>query len=96
MRNAKSLHNVEIFLWKGDAVEKKELIDVNFVSRNRYGKAPRKVRCYDAETGEHIADFPSVSDAGRAVGIAWGRNAITRACGVKQHTAYGYRWEYAD
>ena len=77
------------------SLEKVELLKNDSVS-NGYGKPPRKVRCYDAQTGELVAEFPSVSEAGRAVGKPWGRQVITNACSGKQKAAYGYRWEYAE
>lgn len=61
-----------------------------------WGKAPRKVKCLDKETGELIREFNSLSDASKSVGLASARNSITLACQGYQKTAYGYKWEYAD
>lgn len=61
-----------------------------------WGKPARKIRCLDAETGEEIAQFHSLSDAAKAIGKASARNSITLVCQGYQQTAYGYKWEYAD
>lgn len=66
------------------------------VSKNPYGKKPRKVKCYDKHTGELVAEYPSVSAASRSTGNAYSRAAITYCCQGLQKTAYGYKWEYAD
>lgn len=61
-----------------------------------WGKPPRKVKCYNAETGDMVAEFYSISEASRAIGKASARASITLVCQGMQKTAYGYRWEYAD
>ena len=76
-------------------LEKVELLKTDSVPF-RYGKPPRRVKCYDAQTGELVREFHSVSEAGRAVGKPWGRQVITNACCGQQKTAYGYRWEYVE
>lgn len=61
-----------------------------------WGKPPRKVKCFDAETGNEIAEFHSISEAAKAIGKASARSGISLVCNGLQNTAYGYRWEYAD
>lgn len=61
-----------------------------------FGKPAKKVNCLDAETGDLVAEFHSISEASRAVGKASARSSITLVCQGYQQTAYGYRWEYAE
>lgn len=61
-----------------------------------FGKAPRKVRCIDKDTGEVVTEFYSIAEAARVFGKAGLRTSITMCCQGLQQTAYGYRWEYAD
>lgn len=61
-----------------------------------YGKAARKVKCIDAESGEIVTEYKSVSDAARSLGRMSARAPITFACQGLQQTAYGFKWEYAD
>lgn len=61
-----------------------------------FGKAPRRVRCIDIETGEVVEEFQSVAEASRRVGRASARTTITIACQGLKDKAYGYRWEYID
>lgn len=65
------------------------------LGRHPFGKAPRKVKCYDPD-GNFVKEYESVSEASRAVGTAYSRVGITMACKGEYKTAYGYRWEYAD
>ena len=66
------------------------------LDRAPYGKHPRRVRCKNIDTGEVVAEYPSVSEAARQVGTMYARAAITQACKHKYDTAYGYRWEYIN
>ena len=61
-----------------------------------YGKAPRKVRCLDKNTGEFIAEFNSISEASRVVGSANARSSIYLVCQGLQKTSHGFKWEFAD
>lgn len=61
-----------------------------------FGKAPRKVRCLKAVTGELVAEFYSIAEASRAIGTYSARAGITSVCNGYQQTAYGYKWEFAD
>lgn len=67
----------------------------NELGKYPFGKAPRKVRCFDTD-GNLIKEYESVSQASRDVGTAYSRVGITMACKGEYKTAYGYRWEYAD
>ena len=44
--------------------------------------------------GEHIKDYNSSMDIQRELGFE--RAAIIRCCRGKQHTSYGYKWDYMD
>jgi hypothetical protein len=61
-----------------------------------WGKPARKVRCLDIETGNVVAEFPSLSDASKFLGKAYTRLGITHVCQGLQKTAYGYKWEYIE
>lgn len=60
-----------------------------------FGKPPRKCRCLDDE-GNVIAEYPSITEAAKALGKISARAAITNVCKGYSPTAYGYHWEYAD
>jgi group I intron endonuclease len=55
----------------------------------------RPVKQIDAKTNEVIQIFCSTNEAARSLGKQKG-NHITEVCQGKGHTAYGYKWEYAD
>ena len=55
----------------------------------------KPVKQIDIVTGEVIAIFKSVRDAGRAMGKKNG-NRIGEVCSGKHKSAYGYFWQYAD
>ena len=69
---------------------------VEQIGKNPYGKAPRKVKCLNKDTGEVVLEFHSLSEAARAIGKVGARSSITNVCQGYQATAYGYKWEYAD
>ena len=69
---------------------------INVLKKNPYGKAPRKVRCLDKNTGELVCEFESISAAARAVGKMSATKPIGFCCQGYQGSAYGYKWEYAD
>lgn len=57
--------------------------------------AKRKRICQiDKQTGETIAEYPSVLAAAQSLGRDQGN--ITRAASGQYMTAYGYKWEYID
>lgn len=66
------------------------------LNRAPYGKKPRRVRCMNIDTGDVVAEYPSVSEAARQIGTMYARASITQACKHKHDTAYGYRWEYIN
>lgn len=45
-------------------------------------------------SGNFIARYGSVRDAGNAIGITTGTNHISDVCIGRRKTAYGYRWKY--
>ena len=57
------------------------------------GKQPKPVIQYTKE-GEFVAKYHSMNDASRQTDINWGD--IGKCCKGKQHTAGGYKWEYAS
>lgn len=61
-----------------------------------FGKAARRVKCIDPQTGDVVAEYRSMSDAARAMGTAYARPSINLVCQGLQQTAYGFRWEFAD
>lgn len=56
-------------------------------------KISKQVQMFDKSTGELLATFPSISEAGRVTGIANGN--ISNCCNGKQKSAGGYVWKYA-
>lgn len=62
--------------------------------RSAYGKDPIRVAQIDKNTGETIAIYPSIAEAGRKTGIKNGD--ICWCCMGKRKTACGYKWEYAN
>lgn len=56
-----------------------------------YGKSPIEVAQIDISTGEIIATYPSIAEAGRKNGFKNG--SICWCCLGKQKTAYGYKWK---
>lgn len=64
-------------------------------NKNPWGKAPRRVRATNVETGE-VKEFRSITDAARSLGKMSTRAAITFTCQGLQNTAYGYKWEYVE
>ena len=87
-------NNVENLEWVTQRENNIHSIDV--LGNNPFGKAPKKVRCIDIDTGELVAEYRSLMDASRSVGKASARASISLVCQGMQSTAYGYRWEYAD
>ena len=69
---------------------------IDVLGNNPFGKAPRKVKCLDPETGEVIAEYRSLLEAGKAMGCASARASITLVCQGYQNKAYGYKWEYVE
>ena len=65
------------------------------LGNNPFGKPPRKCRCLDSE-GNVVAEYPSITEAAKALGKISARAAITNVCKGYSPTAYGYHWEYAD
>ena len=66
------------------------------LGKTPFGKPPRRVKCLDKNTGEIVAEYPSISEAGRAMEKPNARSRITMVCNGSQPSAYGYKWEYAD
>ena len=87
-------NNVDNLEWVTQKQNQHHAIQV--LSKNPWGKPPRKVNCLDAETGELIAKFDSVSEASRSLNNSNARSRITLVCQGQQKTAYGYKWKYAD
>ena len=54
----------------------------------------RTVRQYDKFTGKMIAEFSTVSDAARSIGV--GTSNIAVACKSPEKTSGGFLWRYAD
>ena len=52
-----------------------------------------KIRQYSLD-GKPLKDFNSTMDIVRELGFD--RSSIIRVCQGKQHTSYGYKWEYLD
>ena len=67
---------------------------ISQLNRFPFGKAPKKIRCLDALTGEPVCEYNSLADAARAIGKLSARTGITLVCQGYQSTAYGYKWEY--
>lgn len=59
----------------------------------------KKVNQLDIDTGKLIKTFDSIASAANEIKEQQNRGTsmcITRVCQGKKHTAYGYKWEYAD
>lgn len=69
---------------------------IDVLGNNPFGKPPKKVKCLDPNTGEVVAEYRSLLEAGKAMGNASARASITLVCQGYQAKAYGYKWEYAD
>lgn len=61
----------------------------------RAGKKKRSVVQIDRTTGEVIAEYKSIADAGKAVGIKSDGN-IGECCRGKKKTVAGYIWKYRE
>lgn len=59
---------------------------------NRTQSQSLAVAQLDRESGEVIAEYPSLHEAGRATGIAW--QNIWKVCDGRRMTAGGYFWKY--
>ena len=94
-KDGNKLNNkVENLEW---VTQKENLIhSIDVLGNNPFGKPPRKVKCLDVESGNVIAEYRSLMDAGKAMGSAYARVSISLVCQGYQKTAYGYKWEYAD
>jgi len=69
---------------------------IEHLSRNPFGKPPKKVRSIDPVTLQTVAEYRSVTDASKSVGKMSARSAIINVCQGYQQTAYGYKWEYIE
>ena len=94
-KDGNKLNNrVENLEW---VTQKENMIhSIEVLGNNPFGKPPKKVKCIDPNTGEVIAEYRSLLEAGKAMGNASARASITLVCQGYQASAYGYRWEYAD
>ena len=90
----KKNNNVENLEWVTQEENREHAIKV--LGKTPFGKPPRKVICLDKTTGELIAEYPSVSEAGRAMNKPNARSLITMACRDADKRAFGYKWRYAD
>ena len=66
------------------------------LNHHLWGKPAKRVKRIDVETGEVLAEYPSLADAARFIGKMSAKQLITDTCRGYKNTAYGYKWEYAD
>lgn len=57
-------------------------------------KQRKRVAQLDRETLEQIAEFDSLADAARAVGVNPKNSHISKVCDGKRPTAYGFKWRW--
>lgn len=65
------------------------------LAEKKYNNTPIPIEQIDAENGEVIQTFPSISAAARALGKN-GTSLIRRAVDSDKYTAYGYKWRRAQ
>lgn len=71
-----------------------ERYNINYTYKNKTTRSQKKVLQIDKNTNEILAVYPSLAEAGRAIGGIY--QNISRCCHGNAKTHRGYKWRFVD